>query len=203
MWELDHKQGWVLKNWCFQSVVFQKTLESPLGYKIKLLNPKGNQPWIFFERTDDEAETPTLWPPVDRTWLIGKDPDSGKDWRQEEKWMTEDEMVRWQHWFNGHEFEQTPGDGKVQGGLACCSRWGHKKSDMTDNWKTTTTKTYMSFPGGTSGKESGCQYRRFWRKGFRLLVGKIPWLEMDIATHCNFLAWRIPWTEKPGGLYSP
>ena len=111
MWELDHKQGWVLKNWCFQSVVFQKTLESPLGYKIKLLNPKGNQPWIFFERTDDEAETPTLWPPVDRTWLIGKDPDSGKDWRQEEKWMTEDEMVRWQHWFNGHEFEQTPGDG--------------------------------------------------------------------------------------------
>ena len=97
-----------------------------LGFKIKLVNSKGNQFWIFFERTDAEAETPILWPPVDRNWLIGKDPEAGKDWRQEEKGTTEDEIVRWQHWLNGHEFEQAPGDGKGQGGLECCSRWGHK-----------------------------------------------------------------------------
>ena len=158
MYWCDHKQGWVLKNWCFWTVVLQKTLESPLNYKdIKPVNTKGNQPCIFFGRTGAEAETLILWTPVERNWLLGIDPDAGKDWRQEEKGMTEDEMVRWQHWLNGHEFEETPGDGKGQGGLACCSSWGHKKPDMTDNWKTTTTKTYMSFPGGTSGKESACQ----------------------------------------------
>ena len=94
MWELDHKEGWVLKNWCFWTVVLEKTLESPLDCKeIQPVNPKGNQPWIFIGRTDAEAETPILWPPDEKTWLIGKDPDAGKDWGQKEKGTTEDEMV--------------------------------------------------------------------------------------------------------------
>ena len=134
MWELDHKEGWVLKNWCLQLVVLEKTLENPLDSKeIKL---KGNQLWIFIGRTDAEAETPVLWPPDVKNWLIGKDLDAGKDWRREEKGMTEDEMVGWHHQLDGHEFEQAPGVGDGQGGLACCSPWGHKESDMTEclNW---------------------------------------------------------------------
>ena len=125
------------KNWCFWTVVLEKTLESPLDYKeIKLVNPKGIQSWIFIRRTDVEAETPKLWPPDGKNWLIGKDPDAGKDWKLEEKGMTEDEMVGWHHWFNGHEFEQSPGVGNGQGGLACCSPQGHQESDMTNrlNW---------------------------------------------------------------------
>ena len=137
MWELDHKESWALQNWCFWSVVLEKTLESPLDSKeIKPVNPKGNQSWIFIERADVEAETPTLWPPDVKNWLIRRDPDAGKDWRQEEKGMTEDEMVGWHHWLNGHEFEQAPGVGDGQGGLVCCSPWGRKKSDMNErlNW---------------------------------------------------------------------
>ena len=106
-WELDHKEGWVLKNWCFQIVLLEKTLESPLDSKIKPVNPKGNQPWIFTGRTDAEAEAPVLWPPDAKSQLNGKDPDAGKDWRQEDKGMTEDEVVGWHHWLNGHESEQT------------------------------------------------------------------------------------------------
>ena len=106
MWELDHKEGWVLKNWCFWTVVLEKTLESPLDCKeIKLVNPKGNQSWIFIGRTDVEAETPVFWPPYVKSWLIGKDPDAGKDWRLEKKRMTEDKMVGWHHRLDGHEFE--------------------------------------------------------------------------------------------------
>ena len=112
MWELDHKEGWVLKNWCFWTVVLEKTLENPLDCKeIKPINPKRNQPWIFIERTDAEAESPIRWPPDVKSWLIWKDPDAGKDWRQEEKGTTEDEMVGWHHWLNGHEFGWTPGVG--------------------------------------------------------------------------------------------
>ena len=111
MWALDHKEGWVSKNWCFWTVVLKKTLESPLDCKeIKPVNPKGNQPWIFIGRTDAEAEAPILWPLKAKSWLIGKDPDSGKDWGQEEKGATEDEVVGWHHQVNGHESEQTPGD---------------------------------------------------------------------------------------------
>ena len=121
MWELDHKEGWTPKNWCFQTVVLEKTLESPLDSKeIQLVNTKGSQSWIFIGRTDAEAETPTLWPPNTKTQLIGKDPDAGKDWRQE-KGVTENEMVRWHHQLNGHKFEQSPGDDEGQGSLACCS----------------------------------------------------------------------------------
>ena len=133
MWESDYKESWVPKNWCFWTVVLEETLESPLDSKeIQQVHPKGNQSWIFIERTDAEAETPILWPPDAKNWLIGKDPDAGKDWRQEEKGMTEDEMVGWCHWLDGHEFEQTPGVGDEQGSLACCSPWGRKELDMTE-----------------------------------------------------------------------
>ena len=105
-WELDYREGWVQKNWCFWTVVLEKTLESPLDCKeIQPVHPKGGQSWVFIGRTDAEAETPKLWPPDAKNWLIGKDPDAGKDWGQEEKWMTEDEMVEWHHRLNGHKFE--------------------------------------------------------------------------------------------------
>ena len=131
MWELDHKESWVPKNWCFWTVVLEKTLESPLDCKgIPPVHPKGDQSWIFIGRTDAEAETLILWSPEAKSWLIWKDPNAGRDWRWEKKGMTEDEMVRWHHWFNGHEFEWTPGVGDGQGGLVCCSPWGHKESDM-------------------------------------------------------------------------
>ena len=138
MWELDaSKESWALKNWCFWTVVLEKTLESPLDSKeIQPVNPKGNQSWIFVGRTDVEAEIPILWPSDVKNWLIGKDPDAGKDWRQKEKGMTEDEMAGWYHWLDGHEFGYTPGVDDGQGGLACCCSWGHKESDMTEwlNW---------------------------------------------------------------------
>ena len=133
MWELDHIEGWAPKNWYFWTVVMKKTLESPLDCKeIKPVNPKGHQSWIFIGRTDAEAETPILWPPDGKSWLIWKDPDAGKDWRQEKKGTTEDEMVRWHRWFNRHEFGQALGDGEGQGSLEYCSPWGQKESDTTD-----------------------------------------------------------------------
>ena len=132
MWELDYKESWVPKNWCFWIVVLEKTLESPLDSKeVKPVRPKGNQSWIFIGRTDTEAEAPILWLPDAKSRLIGKDPDAGKDWNQEAKGMTENEMVGWLHWLNGHEFEQTPGDSEGQRSLACCSSWDHKELDMT------------------------------------------------------------------------
>ena len=131
------KESWVPENWCFWTVVLEITLESPLDCKeIQPVHPKGNQPWIFIGRTDAEAETPILWPPNGKNWLIGKDPDAGKDWRWEEKETTEDKLVGWHHRLNGHKFEQTPGVGDGQGGLACCSLWGCKELDTTEwlNW---------------------------------------------------------------------
>ena len=135
---LDHKESWVPKNWCFWTVVLEKTLESPLDCKeIHLVNPKGNQSLIFIGRTDTEAEAPIVWPPDAKSWFIEKDPNAGKYRRQEEKRITEDEMVRWHHWLNGHEFEQVLGDGEGQRNLVCCSPWDHKKLDMTE-WLTHT-----------------------------------------------------------------
>ena len=132
MWELDHKEGWASENCCFWTVVLEKTLESPLDSKeIQPVHPKGNQSWIFIGRTDAGTEVPILWPPDGKNWLIGNDPDAGKDWRQEEKGMTEDKMVGWHHWLEGHESEQAPGVGDGQGGLACCSPWGRKELDTT------------------------------------------------------------------------
>ena len=137
MWKLDHKESWAPKNWCFWTVVLEKTLERPLDFKeIQPVHPNGNQSWIFIGRTDAEDGTPILWPPNVKSRLIGKDPIAGKDWRQEEKGMTEVEMVGWHHWLNGCEFEQTPRDSVGQGSLVCGSSWSHKESDTTErlNW---------------------------------------------------------------------
>ena len=132
MWVLNYKESWALKNWCFWTMVLGKTLEIALdGKEIQSVHSKGNQSWIFIGRTDVEDETPILWPHDVKNLLIGKDPDAGKDWGQEEKETTEDEMVGWHHRPNGHEFVQAPGVGDGQGGLACCDSWCHKESDMT------------------------------------------------------------------------
>ena len=135
MWELGHEDGWASKKSCFQTMVLEETLESCLDCKeIQPVHPKGSQSLIFTGRTDAEAETPILWQPDVKSWLFWKNPNAGKDWGQKEKGTTEDKMVGWHHWLNGHEFEKTPVDG--QGSLACCSSWGHKESDRTEqlNW---------------------------------------------------------------------
>ena len=130
MWELDHKESWAPKNWCFWMVVLEKTLESPLDCKeIQPVHSKGDMSWVFFGRND--AETPILCPPDAKSCLIGKDPDAGKDWRREEKGTTEDEMAGWHHQLDGHEFEQAPGDGDGQGSLVGCSPWSRKESDTS------------------------------------------------------------------------
>ena len=133
MWELDYRESWAPKNWCFWTVVLEKTLESPLDLKeIQPVHPKENQSWIFIGRTDAEAGTAILGPPDAKNWLFGKDPDAGKDWRQEEKGTTEDEMIGLHHRLDGHEFEQVD----RQGSLACCSLWVCKESDTIEwlNW---------------------------------------------------------------------
>ena len=147
MWELDHKEGWMPKNWCFWTVVLAKTLESPLDCKeIKPVSPKGNQPWLFIGRTDAEAEAPVLWPPAAESQLIGKYPDTGKDFRQKKR-VTEDEMIGWHHQLSEPEFaeihgfellsfEQIQGDGEGQGSLACCSPWGRKSWTQLSDWTT-------------------------------------------------------------------
>ena len=127
---VDHEVGWALKNWCFQTVVLEKTLDSPLDCKdIQPVSYKGNQSWLFIGRID--AEAPTFWPPDSKSRLFGKDPDAGKDWGQE-KGTTEDEIIGWHHWFHGREFEQTPRDSEGQGSLACSSPLSHKESDTTE-----------------------------------------------------------------------
>ena len=134
---VDYKESWALKNWCFWTVVLKDTLESSLDCReIQPVNPKGNQSWLFIGRTDAEAETPILWLPDAKNQLTGKDPHVGKDWRQEQKGITEDEMVGWHHWHNEHELEQVLGVGDGQGSLAYCNPWGGKESDTTEglNW---------------------------------------------------------------------
>ena len=146
MWELDCKERWTLKNWCFWTVVLEKTLESLLGCKeIQPVNPKGNQSWICIGRAD--AEAPILRSPDVKNWLIGNDPDAGTDWGREEKGMTEDGMVGWHHQL-GHEFEQALGVGDGPGNLACCISWSCKVLDMTQrlNWT-----------------EAACAVCKFWR----------------------------------------
>ena len=132
MWELDYKESWAPKNWCFWTVVLRKTLESPLDSKeVKPVNPKRNQSWIFIGRIDTEAEAQIVWPPDSKNW-IRKDPDAGKDWRQKEKGMAVDKMFGWHHWLDGHEFEQALGVGDGQGSLVCCIPWGRKELDTTE-----------------------------------------------------------------------
>ena len=146
MWEMDCKECWALKNWCFWTVVLEKTLENPLDCKeIKPVHPKGNQSWIFIGKTDTEAELLILWPHDVKNWLTGKDPDAGKDWRQEEKGTAEDEMVGWHHQLSGHESEQSLGVGDGQGGLVCCSPWGLKESDTTEQLNWTELNWTMAF----------------------------------------------------------
>ena len=133
MWELEYKDSWAPKNWCFWTVVLEKTPESPLDCKdIQPVHSEGDQPWDFFGRNDAKAESPVLWPPHVKSWLTGKDSDAGQD----KKGMAEDEMAGWHHGLDGHEFEGTQGVGDGQGGLVCCNSWGHKESDTTEglNW---------------------------------------------------------------------
>ena len=144
MWELDCEESWTLKNWCFWTVLLDKTLESPFNCReIQPVHSEGDQPQDFFGRNDAKAETPVLWPPHEKSWLTGKDCDAGRDLGQEEKGITEDEMAGWHHWFDGCESEWTPGDGDGQGGLVCCDSWGRKELDMTEwlNW--TELKLYI------------------------------------------------------------
>ena len=169
MWELDHKESWAPKNWCFWTEVLEKTLERPLGSKeIKPVHPKGSQSWIFIRRTDVEAEAPIFWPPDVKNRLIGKDPDAGKGWRQEEKGTTEDEMVGWHHQFNGREFEQTLGDGEGQDSLACCGPWGQKESDTTE-WLNKNNSNY-------------CQGFLFFLKLYKSF-----WITANFTWHCSAL----------------
>ena len=161
MWELDYKESWALKDWCFWTVVLEKTLESPLDCKkIQPVHSK-DQYWVFIGRTDAEAETPVLWPPDAKSWLIWKDPDIGKDWGQEEKGTTEDEMVGWHHRLNGHESEWTLGVGDGQGVLACCPSWGHKELDTTERliW---TEQNWMWF--GLNFPEAELRIRFTWMR---------------------------------------
>ena len=137
MWELNYKESWTLKNWCFWTAVLEKTLVSPLDCKeIQPVHLKGDRSWVFIGRTDVEAEILILWSPDGKSWLIWKDPDAGKGWGQEKKGMTGDEMVGWHYRLNGHEFGWTLGVGDGQGGLVCCGSWGQKELDMTEwpNW---------------------------------------------------------------------
>ena len=137
MWELDCEESWAPKNWCFWTVMLEKTHESPLDCKeIQPVHPKGDQSWVFIGRTDAEAETPILWPPDGKSWLIGKDPEAGRDWGQEKTGPTEGEMAGWHHRLDGHRFGWTPGAGDGQGGLECCDSWGCRESDTTErlNW---------------------------------------------------------------------
>ena len=172
MWELGCEESWVPNNWCFWTVVLEKTLESPLDCKeIHPVHSKGDQPWVFFGRNDAKAETLVLWPPHGKSWLIGKDPDAGRDWGQEEKGTTEDEMAGWHHQLNGHEFEWTPGDGDWQGGLACSDSWGCKESDTTEwlNWTDSFVKVrdsrvleFFSLPCYSLGISKPGLKRPFW-----------------------------------------
>ena len=195
MWELDYEESWALKNWCFWTVVLEKTLESPLDCKeMQQVQPKGNQSWVFFGRTDAEAETPVLWPPDVKSWLIWKDPDTGTDWRQEEKGMTEEKMVGWHHWLNGHGFGLTPGVGWGQGGLACCSSWDHKELDMTEwlNWTELISK--LQHLSDTPLEVWVWSYSYF---NFYILIGYY-----NIQSPCNFIAdvWKHYFETGPRGI---
>ena len=131
--ELNYKESWAPKNWCFSTVVLEETLESPLDCKeIQPVHPKGNQSLVFIRRIDAEAKTPVFWPPDVKSWLIWKDLDAGKNWGQQEKGTTENEMVGWHHWLNGHELEQSLGVGDGQGSLVCYSPWGHSQIRLSN-----------------------------------------------------------------------
>ena len=193
MWELVYKESWVLKNWCFWTVVLERTLEVPLDCKeIQPVHPKGDQSWAFIGRTDAEAEIPILRSPDAKNWLIWKDPDAGKDWGQEEKVMTEDEMFGWHYWLNGHEFGWTLAVGDGQG-LACCSPWGHKESDTTERLNWNELKGTFILTSGNRLWGFTCTY--FWincsvlfQRGRPLTPSSIIWRSQGLPT---VLAWAL------------
>ena len=215
MWELDCEESWALKNWYFWTVVLEKIPQSPLDCKeIQPVHPKGDQSWVFIGRTDAKAETPILWPPHVKSWLIWKDPDAGKDWGLEEKGTTEDEMAGWHHRLDGHEFEWTPGVGDGQGGLACCDSWGRKESDTTDDWTELTDITDSSHKGNAYITRAFF-WTSFWNHSFSfpprlcnifswktIRVYRILWVcnwELVLfinhttfwITDCNFYSWHL------------
>ena len=159
MSELDYKESWALKNWCFWTVVLEKTLDSPLDCKeIQPVHPKGDHSWVFIGRIDVETETPILWPPHVKSWLTGKDPDAGKHWGQDEKGKTEDEMVGWHHWLDGHGFEQALGVGDGQWGLECCDPWGCR---VRHDWATGLNWTELSWSPSSRGAWPRVSYGAF------------------------------------------
>ena len=184
MWELDCEKRWVPKNWCFWTVVLEKTLESFLDYKeIQQVHPKGDQSWVFFGRTDAKAETPILWPPHAKSWLIGKDSDAGRDWGQEEKGTTEDEMAGWHHRLDAREVGWTLGVGDGQGGLACCNSWGHKEWDTTEwlNWtEPTGVFPLPECPGGLETLDD-CVILVYWYGGKYFTLG-ILWPQWNVIS---------------------
>ena len=197
MWELDYKESWALKNWCFWTVVLEKTLESPLDFKeIQPVHPKGDQSWRFIGRTDAEAETLILWLPDVKNWLLGKDPDAGKYWKQKEKGTTEDEMVAWHYWLDGHEFEQAPGVGEGQGGLACCSLWFCR---VIHDWATELNLTSMGSlslllsnhphllpPDGRPSAYPECTIQGWWVSRNQILASVLFW---PCTNHPNTIFW--------------
>ena len=199
MWELDYMQ----KNWCFW-IVLEKTFESPLDCKeIQPVLPKGDQSWVFVGRTDVEAETPILWSPEAKSWLIWKDLDAGKDWTQEESRTTEDEMVGWHHRLNGHEFEQAPGDGEGQGSLVCYRPWGHKELDMTAQTEHQPTQLQVILPEIHVGKSL---FLRAWLQAHQLCLTLYDPMDCSLPgssvhglhLHVNLVA-SVPWTRKDLG----
>ena len=217
MWELDSEESWAPKNWCFWTVVLEKALESPLDCKeIQSVHPKGDQSGVFIGRTDAEAETPILWPPHARSWLIGKDPDAGRDCGQEEKGAIEDEMAGWHHWLDGHEFEWTAVVDDGQGGLACCGSWSHKELDMTErlNWTTEEERGPLWFWYHTygSGTETSAQcgpaelcwvQSEFWFLSWNqwAVTEDVKWsimVNFAFQNHIETLHWS--WASRTGNL---
>ena len=187
--ESDCEESWAPKNWCFWTVVLEKTLESPLACKeIKPVHPKGNQPWTFIGRTDAETEAPILWPPDVKSQLTGKDPDAGKDWGQEEKGAAENEMVGWHHWLNGHEFQQSLRDGDGQRSLACCGSWSLKELDTTEglNW----TEGFVTQPSGLTSIPVSCVTLHV-----SSLMGLVQALTTSYWDYCN--------SQCPSGFLQP
>ena len=214
MQELDCEESWATKNWCFWTVVLEKTLESPLDCKeTQPVHSEGDRPWDFFGRNDAKAETPIVWPPHAKSWLIGKDSDAGRDWGQEEKGTTEDEMAGWHHRLDGREFEWTPGVGDGQGSLACCDSWGHR---VGHDWATELNWTSLLFGEGNgtpleySCLENPMDGGAWWAAVHGILKSWHDFtftfhfhaLENGMATHSSVLAWRIPGMGEPGGLLS-
>ena len=187
MWQLDYKESWAPKYLCYWSVVLEKTLESPLDFKeIQTVHPKGDQSWIFIGRVDTEAEAAILWPPDVKNWLLGKDLGAGKDWRREEKGMTEDELVGCHHWLNARKFEQAPGVDDGQGSLACCSPWGHKGSDVIE-WLNWTEHIWMVMSVSTSVYILSVGYPKYYSINNNLIMLKLIYLSIFLLPNKRIL----------------